>query len=573
MTELETSTQSSSGPADALSKLAQILGSQGFKPTNSIDLTRNLNLHEVTNYESLEELRFIESNKKNRYNESKEDELLRFKKLTQNFDDLITPLNTILKSFNSNLIKLSKELENLQNKSISLSSNLNQRISKENELIPIVSDLIIPTDLIKRIFNEQINKGWCECLSILTDKSEILNTYLEKKEYQAMKSLTQLKILLSNLYLKAVDRVKIFIILKIKALRVINTPSQKIQKDLLDVKEIYKFLQTQNFKLAHELRSGYIFTIRWYYKAYFTRYVQSLQKLKIISFDNSYLLGNEYLNNNTSYFASSKEIKIKVDFAIDRRVQILNELDSTCILAKIAETNPSKFYMELSFKSFIMALMDNGTVEYLFLLDFFEIPETEINSIFDDIFRPIFKIGEGFVKQLIDQNQNDIFGLLNIIKLCTFFQIELQKRKIPILENFLNLTIIIIWPIFQKLIDQNIENLRKISFKSSSVANNSNIHFITAQFTNLVHGIAKVIEGIENFELINKELLKNDLVRLRNELEIKLTKISKLLKANSQEQFLLRNYNYILTIIQDLQSEIIQGEIEHFKLLVNAYKN
>ncbi|KAH3683051.1 hypothetical protein WICPIJ_005977 [Wickerhamomyces pijperi] len=566
-----------------LAKLQKILKSENFTPNeDTLKLTtEEIDLTKAIQHGSLEEYRFFETNRINIYDPIEEQELLLFQQTVDNLTGLLTPLKSLLDSFNQNLIKLSSDLEKLQDQSIQLSSNLGERVKRENELIPIVSDLIIPTDLIKKIYNDDINEKWCECLNYLVDKSEILEAYMKNPEYTNMASLAQLKALLDNLYLKAIERIKSFIIQQIKNLRIISTPSQVIQNNLLKVKDIYKFLNTHNPELAAKLREGYIYTIRWYYKAYFTRYIQSLQKLKLIQFNAKYLLGNEYINSSSSgqsksFFASSfssytttAQDRVKVDFSIERRIQILSELDSTCILAKIAETNPARFHVELAFKSFIMALMDNGTVEYLFLLEFFEFQEKELTSVIDDIFKPIFSVGQLFVKGLVDQSSHDLFGLLNIIKLCTFFQIELQKRKIPILENFLNLSIIIIWPVFQKLIDANLENLKNFAIRSTS-KDPTGVHFITVQFTNLVYGIIKTIQGIESFELINKELLKNDLRRLRSELEVKLTKISKGLRSN-QEAFLLKNYNYILTIIGDLDSEIVTDEVEHLKMLIEAY--
>lgn len=577
-----------------LAKLQKILKSEHFTPTETISLhpTSEIDLSKLAQYNSLEEYRFFETNRINIYDPIEEQELLHFEKTVNDLTGLLTPLKDLLESFNSNLTKLSSDLEKLQAKSIQLSSNLGERVQRENELIPIVSDLIIPNDLIKKIYNDQIDEKWCDCLNYLVDKSEILNSYLENPDYKNMVSLVQLKSLLDNLYVKAIERIKSFIILQIKSLRVISTPSQVIQSTLLNVKDIFKFISTHNPELAVKLREGYIQTIKWYYKAYFSRYIQSLLKLKVIRFDPKYLLGNEYINGSSSgsgsssisgqsksFFAtsfssysSSQKDRVKVDFSIERRTQILSELDSTCILAKIAESNPARFHVELAFKSFIMALMDNGTVEYLFLLEFFDFQENELNAVIDDIFRPVFSVGEGFIKDLVRQSAFDLFGLLNIIKLCTFFQIELQKRKIPILENFLNLSIIIIWPVFQKLIDSNLDNLKNYTVKTRTDPNSvGGIHFITVQFTNLVYGIIKIIQGIENFELINKELLKNDLRRLQTEVELKLTKISKTLRTG-QESFLLRNYNYILTIIGDLESEIVEDEVTHIRKLIDAYQ-
>jgi hypothetical protein len=395
----------------------------------------------------------------------------------------------------------------------------------------------------------------------------IYKKYSASPEYKDMKSIDTLKELLDILMRKSIERIKNFMILKIKKLRVVGTSSQNVQQELLLVKEISPFLFKHSPELFNELLQAYVLTMSWYYKSHFQRYLTSLEKLKIYQYDYNYLIGGQQ-----SYFQKSSNI---LDYSIAKRFQIINAQDPTVLLAQIAENNPITFHMEIGFRSFNLALIDNGSVEYLFLNEFFQVGSMEVvNKALDEIFKPTYRIGIQYTKNLTHQTF-DMFGILILIRLSQSLILELQKRKIPVLEDYLNLQLITLWPTFQKLIDQNCENLKRSSLKSSSISeiHPLNPHFLTIQFTNLVYGFLKLSNSNEILIESKQEPLFNSIIRLRSEFESVLTKLSKNLKPQSKvESFLFVNYNYILSYLQGCEGELTEIEIEHFKLLVDAFQ-
>ncbi len=64
------------------------------------------------------------------------------------------------------------------------------------------------------------------------------------------------------------------------------------QKNFLPFKDLYRFLARHHQKLAEEIGQAYIYTMRWYYLNHFTRYSQSLEKLKVHVMDKTDLLGH-----------------------------------------------------------------------------------------------------------------------------------------------------------------------------------------------------------------------------------------------------------------------------------------
>lgn len=552
----------------SLDILKDILQSGDFTQPEINPNLINLDKIDITRKHSLEEIRYLSSQHSINHvaAERNHQQLLEFEKKINEFELLLIPLAEYLDNFNKGLENLSKELQNLKTKSMDLTKNLEKRKELEKNYIPIVTDLIIPPDVIKEIYNSEINSKWCENLQFLTDKSLIYEKYSQDPEFTNMKSLDNLKKLLSILMNKTIERIKNFMILKIKKLRVVGTSSQNVQQELLQSKEICPFLLQHYPNLYDELLKAYIFTMRWYYRSHFTRYLTSLEKLKLNQFDQNYLIGGQQ-----SFFQKNSNI---LDYTIGKRFQIINAEDPTVMLAQIAESNPLTSNIEIGFRSFNLALIDNGSVEYLFLTEFFQSKNIElINNSFDEIFQPTYTIGIQYTKRLIYQTF-DIFGLLLLIRLSQSLIFELQKRKIPVIENYLNLQLITLWPNFQKLIDLNCENLKRSSLKSSAISeiNSLNPHFLTIQFTNLVYGFLKLSNSNEILIESKQEPLFNSIIRLRSEFESVLTKLSKNLKSNKSEAFLYLNYNYILSFLESCEGELADLEIEHFKLLVKAFE-
>lgn len=524
---------------------------------------------------SLEEIRFLLTQAETPAEYEKElKQLLDFQLTVDELDKTLHPLSEFLSGFNSHLVELSKELESLKARSLTLSQNLTKRTELEGKYTPIVSDLIIPPSVIKSIYNGEINPKWCENLHFLSDKSQIFTKYTNDEQFSQMPSLSKLTTLLDLLHRKALERIRNYIVSSIKKLRVIGTASQVVQQSLINVKEIYIFLNTHNPSLALELRQAYTYTMRWYYQAHFHRYLHSLEKLKVYSYtDKSTLIGGTasqgFFKRATNTTSSSSSTQPTGDYSIGKRAQIVKAEDPTVMLAQIAEHNQVSFNMEVGFRSFNLALLDNGSVEYLFLTEFFKMGG-EANALFEQIFDPVYKMGSAYTKLLIG-NTFDVFGCLIMIRLSQSLIFELQKRRIPVIEDYFNLQMILLWPRFQQLIDLNCESMKRASTKSSYIADikTNSPHPLTVQFTNLLYGFFMLTKYDEHSQT-HQEPLYNSVQRLRNDYESIMTKMSK--SSKQAEVFLYTNYSYVLGVLTECEGNPAQGETEHFQLLVDAFQ-
>lgn len=498
--------------------------------------------------------------------------------------------------------------------------------------------------MINEILHGKINASWQENINFIRDKQEIYSKYhptsdnseTTTNDLEVPKDFEIMNDILECLKLIILERSKKFIVHNIKLLRRHHpTPSQRIQNDMIQVAECFQFIVENNYSLALELRQAYSYTMRWYYKQYFARYIRSLTILQFKAIDTQYALGNGLTNikidensndkSNSTLFSSylspnylyglstiSNET-ISEYFQIKRRLSILSQEDNTVMISQIAENNRNKEnYIEIGFKNLNLAILDNCSVEYNFLKSFFRVSDNveELNGILEQIFQPTLdQAMEYTIHQLLQQTY-DIFGVLISIRVANQLQFETERRNVPIISEYLNNQLILLWPRFQQLIDFQCENLRKISITQNMVKKNNNAilskpHELTVQFGKFLSSLL-MLAGKSAFqegsdETMNDERaepLYNSIIRMRNEFETVMTKCSKV--TSSPERFLSLNYLYLYNILQKQHLAIQDDEAreefddtldtsndsnikldntplifketeDHFKILVEAY--
>ncbi|ODQ78460.1 hypothetical protein BABINDRAFT_162678 [Babjeviella inositovora NRRL Y-12698] len=516
------------------------------------NVTRFLTLHETS--VSLDETQF----------QAEEARFSRLRLLVVESQAKLMPVSAYLARFERGLRDMSKQMEDLQSRSNSLSQSLESAKSLEVRLGPIIADISVPPELIKEITLGTVNTAWVENIRIVAEKSEIL------RQHDDSAALREARAVLERLTLKIVERVRDFYIRQIRFLRRGTVLSQVVQKRLLDMREAYTFLYVHHEALALELRQAYVFTMRWYYKAHFTSYLHSLQKLKIHAVDASTLLGSDDGSDvrAKSFFGAAKRPQglSGMDYVtLGKRAGILSSADHTVLLAQIAENNPMTYWMETGFRSFNLAVVDNGTVEYLFMADFFQPVSTEaLEGLFGTVFQPTFQLGALYTRELLESH--DAYGILLCIRVCQALERELQSRRVPVMENYLNLQMITLWPRFQQIIDQHCESMRRAATRAALAPLSVVPHRLTQQFALFLLGLTKL--AIEHAV----EPLSNSVTRLRNDFEAVLTKIlAGFGRASNKEMFLFNNYFLILTVLNDAEGALAAEQCEHFKMLTDAY--
>jgi hypothetical protein len=336
----------------------------------------------------------------------------------------LVPVETILNSFNQELNQLSTTLISLQQQSTQLSADSNLQQAITENLNPIILDLMIPPEVVRSIIHDKIDLKWVDNIKFINEKLNLIeaikgchsetnghnSTISDEKKTQISPQFTtptfkepftsplakykdshafqQLQSGIELLVLKAVERIRDFIISQIKTLRSsTKTSSQTIQQNLLQVKEIYIFLQVHHPALSKQLKLAYIYTMRWYYQTRFAKYNYALEDLNIRHIDLNHVLGGttdekglfglkSWLSPGSSLHPPTNppnQVSLTEYLtSIDKRLEVLDSKDhKSAILSQIAETTPFAYWLEFIYNQWNLALVDNVVVEYLFMVDFF----------------------------------------------------------------------------------------------------------------------------------------------------------------------------------------------------------
>ncbi|EGW33661.1 uncharacterized protein SPAPADRAFT_147530 [Spathaspora passalidarum NRRL Y-27907] len=532
----------------------------------------------------------------------------------------LEPVGVILNEFNNELAMLSSSLVSLEQQSTKLSKDSKLQTIITEKLNPVVLDLMIPPDIVNSIIKEPVDSKFLDNLKFILEKRQLIvnirsgNTEASIAElYQDSTALSQLEAGVTLLESKAVERIRDFIITQIRMLRLSSkASSQHIQQRLLEVKEAYYFLTAQHKELAQQLRLAYIYTMKWYYQSKFAKYLYALQKLHLRPVDISIVLGYSSKDENHSMFSTSSwkgwmpstsstlqpstgpgqphHTQLSIGeylLSFEKRIEVLTVKGKTAVPSQIAETSPFPYWTEFVYNQFLMAIMDNVVVEYLFMVEFFyqgnEKFEKEGDKEWAEImFESVFVLGKEFLNWIMAVNTSvldpvnyDSFGIILIIKLIQESQNRLHNEyHIPILDEYLNSCLLALWPQFTRAIDANCESMKKAILRTKKITGLAPLN-ITQQFAQFLSALLRLTIPNKDY---HGEPLYTSVGRLCNDFESCLTKCSNHAlgnKTTEKEIFLYNNYFLIVNILtnENVESnEFIEEQISHFQLLTDAYK-
>lgn len=321
--------------------------------------------------------------------------------------------------------------------------------------------------------------------------------------------------------------------------------------------------------------------MRWYYLNQFTRYEKALGKIKLHILDKTDTLGYEDTNRITaSMLAVSRAAAPPHDsFNLGRRGDMLKAYNQPAISSFLAEEDQSTHYLEVPFRNFNLAVIDNAAAEYTFLATYFSpaLSFAQISKNFNYIFEPTFELGQTLTKQLVADTY-DALGIFLSIRLNQYFAFELQRRRVPAVDGYVNATNMLLWPRLQVIMDRHCESVRQLASAVPSKASKSASeqaklsaapHMITQRFGQLLQGFLALSP-----EAGDDEPVTASLQRLRTEVEAFLTKLGNAFGSDKRKsaRFMYNNYSLIHTIIGDLGGKLAEEQQEHFEELKHAYQ-
>ncbi|KAE9965153.1 hypothetical protein BLS_007817 [Venturia inaequalis] len=493
-------------------------------------------------------------------------------------DEVLKSVENYLTGFQTDLGAVSAEIETLQSRSTALNTKLENRRVVEKLLGPSVEDLSLSPAVVRTISEGPIDESWVKALSDLEKRTKLIES--RQQDQQKLKALDDLKPLLENLNNRAIERIRDHFVSQVKALRSPNINAQVIQQDaFLKYKELFTFLARHQRKLAEEIGQAYVNTMRWYYLNHFTRYETALKNIKLHVLDKNDVIGQQddpQIRRNLRGPASHDA------FSIGRRTDAIKTSSDSALPSYLAEEDKQTHYLELPFRSFNLALIDNASFEYSFLSSFFAPTQNfhAISRTFEAIFAPTFSHGQTLTKSLVE-NSVDALGILLCVRLNQHFAFELQRRKVPAMDGYINATNMLLWPRFQMVIDLHCESLRRATSAlsgrpatgstlltgGSANAQSTAPHQLTQRFASFLHGILSL-----SSEAGDDEPVANSLGRMRGDYEAFMTKLSKGVgDQRKRERFLFNNYSLVGTILEGAQGRLADDNRSHFENLKEAY--
>ncbi|EFX05919.1 garp complex subunit [Grosmannia clavigera kw1407] len=496
-------------------------------------------------------------------------------------DEVLNSVETNLTNFRNDLVLVSADIENLQARSTALNIRLENRKTVEKGLAAAVEDLSVPPALVNRIAEGNIDEQWVQSLKEVDRRAAVLRSGSEQQKQG--KAVQDLLPLIDKLILKAIERIRDFLVAQVKALRSPHINAQIIQQQsFLKFRDLYTFLHKHHATLADEICLAYMNTMRWYYSNQFGRYAKSLEKLRLHVLDKNDVLGHDDLHYGSSRKGGGSSggggPGVRHDaFSLGRRIDLLKGPSQIALSSYLAEEDTAAHYLEVPFRHFNLALVDNATAEYTFLASFFSPALTfaTIGRHFHYIFEPTFALGQALTR-LLTADSYDCLGVLLCIRLNQHAAFELQRRKVPAVDSYVNATNMLLWPRFQVIMDHHCESMRQLaaavaaSPSSSSTASTAP-HVITQRFGQLLHGILAL-----STEAGDDEPVVTSLHRLRSESEAFLTRYSQAVfgkDRRKQERFLYNNYSLVLTIISDVNGgKLAADQKQHIESLKAAFQ-
>lgn len=508
----------------------------------------------------------------------------------------LAPIESMLYDFGDELGRLSSSLQLLQEQLSQLSSNLVSQKTTTEQLNPVILDLMVPPAIVKSIMKTPVTPEWIENIRVLNEKQALVDSVHSGRsnmaeKYAGSRAFLDLEAELQLLTAKCVERIRDFTIGKIKLLRlsVAAASSQTVQKDLLLVKDAYQFLRHHHPDLANELQLAYIYTMRWYYRTRFAKYIYAIEKLHTHHIDLSTVLGAGLGSDEKSDIFGLRNWVGKSTLqprtinapprmtineylsSIEKRMQILDERTNPqkaarAIPSQIAETTPFVYWIEFVYHQWTIALVDNIVVEYLFMVDFFYNGEEKFEALsslsskegdgkrdwshymFDDV----FNMGTQFVQYLIQkqpltlprsmaststragyattQGSCDAYGILLMIRLTQGEQSLLHNEfHIPVVDSYLNSVLLVLWPQFTKVVDLNCDAMKSLSMRTAGQKSSDSMLAplpLSQQFAHFLLGLLKLASPAHIEGDFRGEPLSTSINRLKNDFESILTRIS-----------------------------------------------
>lgn len=476
-------------------------------------------------------------------------------------DSILERMEGMLSSFQSDLSSISSEIQTLQQQSVSMNMRLKNRQAVRSQLSQLVDELVVPSTMISVILDSPVTEQ--EFLEQLHELNNKIN-FAKELSFRETLACSDIQDIVDRLKIKAVTKIREFILQKIYSFRKPMTNYQIPQNTLLKFRFFYQFLLANERTVAKEIRDEYVDTMSKIYLSYFKSYSGRLLKVQYEDVaDKDDLMGVE--DTAKKGFFSKPSLKSRnTIFTLGQRGAILSpaELEGPILIPHAAQRGDSRYPYETLFRSQHYALLDNGCREFLFLSDFFMVAGNSALDLFNSIMGKTLSI---FLKNLSTYLSDcyDSIAVFLCIHIILRFRAIVAKRNIPALDKYLEAVLELLWPRFELILEMNIQSIRNTDPQKLGVLD-TRPHYITRRYAEFSSAIVSINQTFPN------ERTNTLLGQLQIEVENFVLKMAaEFPSRRDQLIFLINNYDMMLSVLMERAADDSK-EVESFQQLLLA---
>ncbi|XP_038581634.1 vacuolar protein sorting-associated protein 52 homolog [Micropterus salmoides] len=476
-------------------------------------------------------------------------------------DSILERMEGMLSGFQSDLSSISSEIQTLQQQSVSMNVRLKNRQAVRSHLSQLVDELVVPGAMISTILDSPVTEQ--DFLEQLHELNNKIN-FAKELSFRETLACSDIQDIVDRLKLKAVSKIREFILQKIYSFRKPMTNYQIPQNTLLKYRFFYQFLLANERTVAKEIRDEYVDTMSKIYFSYFKSYSGRLLKVQYEEVaDKDDLMGVE--DTAKKGFFSKPSLKSRnTIFTVGQRGAILSpaELEGPILVPHTAQRGDSRYPYETLFRSQHYALLDNGCREFLFISDFFMVAGNSALDLFNSIMGKTLSM---FLKSMSTYVSDcyDSIAVFLCIHIILRFRAITAKRNIPALDKYWEAVLELLWPRFELILEMNIHSIRNTDPHKLGVLD-TRPHYITRRYAEFSSAIVSINQTFPN------ERTHTLLGQLQVEVENFVLKMAaEFPSRRDQLIFLINNYDMMLSVLMERAADDSK-EVEGFQQLLLA---
>ncbi|XP_038598181.1 vacuolar protein sorting-associated protein 52 homolog [Tachyglossus aculeatus] len=470
-------------------------------------------------------------------------------------------MEAMLGAFQSDLSAISAEIRTLQEQSGAMNLQLRNRQSVRGRLGQLLDGLVVPSALVSAIVEAPVtDPAFLEQLQELDAKAAAVREH----EAQGTAACADVRGVLDRLRLKAVTKIREFVLQKIYSFRKPMTNYQIPQTALLKYRFFYQFLLGNERATAREIRDEYVETLSKIYLSYFRSYTGRLMKVQYEEVaEKDDLMGVEDTAKK-GFFSKPSLRNRNTVFTLGTRGAVISpaELEAPILVPHAAHKGEQRFPFESLFRSQHYALLDNSCREYLFLCDFFSVCGPAALDLFNAVMGRTLAVTLKHLDSYLS-GCYDAIAVFLCIHLVLRFRAIAAKRDVSALDRYWEQALAVLWPRFELILEMNIQSIRGSDPQRLGELD-TRPHYITrryAEFSSALVSINQTIPSERTLQLLGQLQVEVENFVLRVAAEF----------SSRKEQliFLINNYDMMLGVLMERAADDSK-EVEGFQQLLNA---